>query len=334
MSETVAEKRNFISDLNKIFLLFTVIKSLLTFFSPLFFKAVKGFFESINMKDPSAAIDLAFSLENPCGILINTSFYLLCVTIPTAMYFAIRKGHNVSDHKFLTSPPTLLGSVHAVFSTFGVVFSFSFAQALVMDLLSKNFGTELPVQEIVLSAEPKMLPLYIAFFGILPSFSEEILTRGLLMRSLAKMGKTYAIIISSLAFMFMHDDATSFLFTFISGVCIAYFSVKYNSVSVGILIHFCLNTNTVILNVLSQYTSTERGNLIYLLYFSVLLFTSLGFLLFNTLKMTYNRFKGKIQHPEKTVFEKKLLFKCPFFYIFITVSLISAVLNIASTINQ
>lgn len=333
MTATVNGKRKYISELNKIFFLFTAIKILFTFLSPLFVKAIEMLFEVCKVKDPEAVVTDIFSDFNPTYILFNISFYILSITIPTALFFALRKGHDASDHKFLTGRPPFLGTVYAVGSSFGIVFLFSFASALISDFLSRKMGINLPVSETVLSTDPKIFPLYICFFCILPSLSEEFLTRGILMRSLKKMGTKYAIIISSLAFMLMHDDVTSFPFTLISGLCIAFFSSKYNSVWVGCIIHFCLNINSTILSILSENASTEEGYFIFIFYFSAIFIISWGFMMFNLIKRFIFIIKKSAAPSEKPTYSKTLLLRSPFFYIFILTSVICAIQNIIDLIK-
>lgn len=75
--------------------------------------------------------------------------------------------------------------------------------------------------------------LYICFVG---PFAEEILFRGLLLRSLEKYGKQVAIFVSALFFGLFHGNVVQIPYAFLVGLLLAYVTVEH-SIGWAVLLH-------------------------------------------------------------------------------------------------
>lgn len=80
---------------------------------------------------------------------------------------------------------------------------------------------------------------------IVAPFCEEFIYRGILLHSLERYGKYFAIIISALIFGLMHGNAVQFPVAFVIGTVFGYITLKY-SLGVSIAIHILNNLSVEI----------------------------------------------------------------------------------------
>lgn len=101
------------------------------------------------------------------------------------------------------------------------------------------------------------LILAIILMAVLPAIFEEFIFRGIILNGLkTKFGENYAILISALMFAFAHGSIEQFLYQFALGIIIAWMVVRTGSLLSGILIHFLNNAIVLILNYVSQNSSS------------------------------------------------------------------------------
>lgn len=326
MNPEAKKRKSYISQLNKIFFLFTVI----LFWGNVGIPVRKFFlwlFNILRIENTDAALRSITSVNELPGILFLISLYTALVSIPVALFFALSKGHRSEDHAFYTKRPPFLGTIYAVGMSFGIIYSLSSILTSIADKLLGLFGIEPKSAELMLSTDFRLLPFYTVLLCILPALSEEFLTRGLLLRSLQGMGNTFAIILSSICFMLMHPT-DSYIFSFISGLCIAYFSLRYKSIWVGIIIHFCTNMNATLLAMTYLLACEDPTNILYRIYIiafaTFMSFFAIWFAIKMIIRLHKNSFTFK---KEITEYKKREILKCPFFYIFFILAVISAVLG-------
>lgn len=102
-------------------------------------------------------------------------------------------------------------------------------------------GIELPAADIwqkIISA---------AVICILPAICEELIFRGLVLRSLLAHGETLAILVSAAAFSLFHGNPDQTLYQFALGFVMAYAVVRTGSIVSSMIIHFVSNLAVVIL---------------------------------------------------------------------------------------
>lgn len=115
-----------------------------------------------------------------------------------------------------------------------------------------EFTTKTPLDQVI----------YFICIGIVPALTEEFAFRGVILNSLRKYGDGFAILMSSLLFGFMHANFVQIPFAFIVGLACGFILVKTNSIIPSICLHLLNNGTSVILDIISNYTSTSVYSLI------------------------------------------------------------------------
>ena len=101
---------------------------------------------------------------------------------------------------------------------------------------------------------------------IIAPIIEELLYRGVLLRTLERYGKWFAIIISALVFGLMHGNAVQFPVAFVIGLLFGYLTLKY-SIGLSITLHILNNLSVEIIGRISAFSE----NIGVLINFSVLI---------------------------------------------------------------
>ena len=330
MTLTNNGKKSFISDLNMIFALLAAIKGLSVIIPNYWFIPIKLILKLLGVSDIDYALNSLSSNSELVGILTSISIYLLCITIPTALFFVIKKGHNEEDHEFYTRRPSVVETLCAVGTTFTVAYTVTVVLYLIFQFILNHFGYTFYPPPSETPTGPELFPLYVVYLCVLPSLSEEFLIRGQLMRSLKKTGKGFAVIVSALFFMMMHNSVSNLSFSFFAGLCIGYFAMKFNSILLGIIIHFCVNLNATVMQFIEPNLSTVKGQIIFAAYLFVIALFSLTFFFSNIVIFGIKGKKKETVPNEKAHCKKRWIFCCPFFYIFILLFLICAMFGVIS----
>ena len=120
--------------------------------------------------------------------------------------------------------------------------------------------------------------LMILALVLLPAIAEELLFRGLVLRSYEKWGTRSAIIISSLLFGLLHLDISSALATVFLGLLLSYIVVKTDSVVSGVILHLANNGTALIsMLLLSRFPSISYWMIIPVFLIAVIVFFPLFF---------------------------------------------------------
>lgn len=113
--------------------------------------------------------------------------------------------------------------------------------------------------------------IYTVSIAVVPALVEEFAVRGVILQSLRKYGDKFAIIASALLFAVMHGNLIQAPFALIAGIGIGYAVCITNSIRTGILIHFCNNLYSVIVEfIVADITDESKLNTVYLALTSVL----------------------------------------------------------------
>ncbi len=122
-----------------------------------------------------------------------------------------------------------------------MLFAQFFVQIFVVlgDALLSNFGISITefLEENTASTDSLSMFLYIT---IAAPISEEILFRGLVMRSLQPHGKQFAIFTSSLLFALFHGNPIQIPFAFLMGLLLGYLAQRYH-IGWAVLLHMLNN---------------------------------------------------------------------------------------------
>ncbi len=99
--------------------------------------------------------------------------------------------------------------------------------------------------------------IYFIAIAVVPPIIEEFLFRGAILGSLRKHGDALAIVVSAVMFGFAHSNFIQTPVTFLTGLVLAYLTVKTNSLIPAIIIHFVNNSSSVAFSLLSQLKLDE-----------------------------------------------------------------------------
>lgn len=86
-----------------------------------------------------------------------------------------------------------------------------------------------------------------AIISILPAICEELIFRGLVLRSLLVKGEMFAVLVSSAAFSLFHGNPDQTLYQFALGFVMAYAVIRSGSIISAMIIHFASNLAVVLL---------------------------------------------------------------------------------------
>lgn len=99
--------------------------------------------------------------------------------------------------------------------------------------------------------------LGILIIGVMPGVCEEMLHRGLLLRSYERRGTYKAVVIVAILFGLFHFDITNLFGPILLGLIIGYYVVRTNSIWAGIYAHFLNNTISVTIQYLMKQPQPE-----------------------------------------------------------------------------
>lgn len=330
MNTLSLKQKTFVSEINLTFALLIIIKLLMMLALPYWSLPFGKLMDMLGIEDTKAALEDLSSTANISGLCICIALYIFCVSAPVSMAFSIKKGHYAEDHAYYTGFPSLFQTLCAVGTTFTISYTVTailyLAFSFIAGMLGYNFTPPTPETP----DGPGPISLFILYLCILPALSEEFLTRGLVANALKKFGKGFAVVVSAIVFMMMHSSVANYAFSLFAGLCIGYFALRFNSIWLGVIIHLCINLNSAVFQIIDKNLGTFEGQQIYMIYFFAVAIFSLTFF-FSFIFIFKIRRVGAME--EKPVFQKRLLLKCPFFYIFIVIFLISSWIDIMSLLH-
>lgn len=123
--------------------------------------------------------------------------------------------------------PMKVGSFFAIFAIFISVQLIVQLMSMLLELLFNQFGMSLMEMMESASGSTDSLSMFL-YVGLGAPISEEILFRGLLLRSMEPYGKKFAIFASALLFGLYHGNIIQIPFAFCVGLVLGYVTVEYN----------------------------------------------------------------------------------------------------------
>lgn len=147
-----------------------------------------------------------------------------------------------------------------------VAVGFCYVANIVTSMLESSF------QNIMPFAEPKIdLPsgalgfaISVLSVAVAPALIEEFLFRSVIMGSLLKFGKAFAIFTSALLFGLVHGNLIQIPFAFLVGLVIGAMVVETNSIWTGVLIHFINNFISICLDYSKNIIDEKLLNFLFL----------------------------------------------------------------------
>lgn len=131
-----------------------------------------------------------------------------------------------------------------------------------------SLGVPVPdMEEYIPSPEsPLQFALYLIVIAIMPAICEEFIFRGVICGLIKEYNKTAAIILSALAFSLVHATVQQIPFAFLMGLFLGYLYVKYDTLLIGIILHFINNFISCIFSVLYGKLPEETYTVLYTVY--------------------------------------------------------------------
>jgi membrane protease YdiL (CAAX protease family) len=324
--EERSPKKVFISELNGVFAVLTGIKLLMTLVLTYWKAPVTAFLRLTGTERADGAVASLSSVSDLPGLLFGISLYLFCVSIPVFCAYIFRSEKKGED-SFFEKRPGVQQTFCAIGTTFLVAYVSTAVFYIVADRIFAILGYSFSPSVPQTPSSPALIQLYLIYLCVIPAVSEELLIRGLAMTTLKKCGKVFAVILSAAVFMMMHSSVSNYVFSLTAGLCIGYFSMRFDSLKLGIITHFFLNLNSAVLRLAEPYLNTFAGQIAYTLYFiGVAVFAVTFFIAFIVV--------FKIKRPgataEKPEFHPYTVFRAPFFYVFFAVAAVSFYFDIIS----
>ncbi len=174
----------------------------------------------------------------------------------------------------------------------------------------------------------------IIYFVFIAAITEELLCRGLVLKLLSPVNKTFAVIASALLFGVMHGNFNQMFNGFILGLVIGYAAVKSKSIWLPIICHMVANTNAMVIAFL-EYKMGEDVIKFELIYAAVLVVVAIVAIVL-LLKRNGRIDEENDGFPVETALEVpeeekpkckwKALLSTPCFWIFIAIYFINALI--------
>ncbi|MGN0692051.1 MAG: lysostaphin resistance A-like protein [Oscillospiraceae bacterium] len=169
----------------------------------------------------------------------SVTFAMICSTLifGSAFHFKVADlfdTEQVTAKKLLLTSLVALGAANAVYVINVFISMGTYAIGYELD-----YSVTDPVTAADWAAE------IITSVVLAPVF-EEIFYRGIIMRSLSRVSKRFAVFASSVIFGLIHGNIYQFLLGFLVGIVFAYADMKMNSILPSMLAHFALNSHLYI----------------------------------------------------------------------------------------
>ncbi|MBR1484019.1 MAG: CPBP family intramembrane metalloprotease [Ruminococcus sp.] len=197
---------------------------------------------------------LGVSLNGTAEYLTDIFVSVFAAFIPGLVYMAATGFSPKSAFGKTSVAPALL--IPLVFIGMGVSMVANYAASIFANNLSlfgiENHGGSIDTG----SMSPLEIVLVVIAVSIVPAFAEEFAFRGLVMGSLKKYGRAFAVVASSVMFSAMHANTTQIVFVIFVGLIFGYVDMLTDSILPSVIIHFINNFYATVLDVLQS-----NGNL-------------------------------------------------------------------------
>lgn len=178
----------------------------------------------------SGTLDAA-AMEEMMGIMLSASGwgYLLAVAVGMLILLLWKKPHYIRREICKQGRPMRIGSFFLLLCLVAAVQSAAQLWCMALEWLCNRFG--LSILELLQNSAGDMdnLAMFL-YIGLLAPIFEEILFRGLMMRSLEPYGKRFAMFASALFFGLFHGNPVQTPYAIVVGLVLGYTAMEYNVV--------------------------------------------------------------------------------------------------------
>lgn len=196
--------------------------------------------------------------------------YFLAAAVGFFILLLWKKPCFFKEEIFAKGRPMTVGTFAGILSVFLGGQFLSQLMLTVAEALLNLFNLSIMEGAAAISVDPDNFSMFL-YAGLLAPVAEEILFRGLILRSLMPFGKRFAVFCSAFTFGLFHGNLIQTPFAFLVGLVLGYVAAEY-SVFWAMLLHMI--NNLVVADSLSRLTQSlpvEAANLV--LWAILLLFT-------------------------------------------------------------
>lgn len=203
-------------------------------------------------------LDVDAMLQYVMDSALNNGWMYIFSILTGLLVILLLKGRGYWRREvFVKNRPMTAGSFFSILCVFlSAQFFFQlFATALEWLLNLIGFSAMEAVEMATISGTTFSMYVYVCFLG---PIAEELLFRGLVLRTLKPWGKQTAILISAIVFGLFHGNVVQIPFAFAVGVVLGYVAVEY-SITWAIVLHII--NNFVIADLLTRLMELLPGDL-------------------------------------------------------------------------
>ena len=189
--------------------------------------------------------------------VVNIFFSLIGLLVPFALggiMIGKRAGASVFNFGKPVSTSLMLSAVPFGFF---VCLAGNYISSIFVNFMD-NIGFTLRAPEYSVPSDIPGRIIYAVSIAVVPALVEEFAIRGAVLQPLRRYGDKFAIIASAIIFAVLHGNLIQAPFAFIAGLGLGYAVCITNSIWTGVLIHFCNNLYSVIIEFLIADIADEQ----------------------------------------------------------------------------
>ena len=178
-----------------------------------------------------AAIHGGFADPNEiaAAVMNNGWGYILCIAIGIPILFLWKKKDFMTREIWKKEAPMTAGSFFSILSIFLSAQLLFQLLGNVLEVIFNLFGLSV-TQALEMATFTGSSVSMLLYVGILAPITEEILFRGLIMRTFAPYGKKFAVVASAFLFGIFHGNLVQSPFAFALGLVLGYTAMEYSLV--------------------------------------------------------------------------------------------------------
>lgn len=192
-----------------------------------------------------------YAMYPPWLIPVATLVAMLAANLIPVLLFSNRLSLSITD---MLRPKTT--TIWVVLGGAAVCLSLNYGASFIMQLfndLLSQVNVELTTPDIALTYDGLGNAAMLIYAVIIAPITEELLFRGLILRTFQRTGRTFAIVASSMLFALIHGNFIQSIPTFFIGLVLGYVTMRCGSVLPAILIHLVNNGYVMLLDELGNF---------------------------------------------------------------------------------
>ncbi len=208
----------------------------------------------------------SFSLQALYQQSVQLCCYLASVLLPLLFAAVVLRPHKRNAKPFFRQPaPRMIGCAVPISMAVWVIF---YLAGMLLARTAQSFHILMLSPGNAFPAYPLPIILYLLRVLLFPAILEELLFRGIILRSLRRFGDSFAIVVSSAAFGLIHYTLTKDIRAFALGLVLAYFVIRSGSLWTAVMGRFACLLLDVLLECMPHFfpgsMSVVMQNLLFL----------------------------------------------------------------------